>query len=408
MADVKTTGSAPGRPAATPPRVDTKGWTWEDQQPLLDQLIPKDPDEVREDELFVNMGPQHPSTHGVLRLVVRLEGEKVTKTVPDIGYLHRCFEKIAEKRNVTQVIPYTDRTDYLAAFYCEWAFVQAVERLAGVEVPERAEYIRVIMGELQRIASHLIWFGTFALDLGATTAFLYAWRERESLLDILGKLTGARMLYNYFRVGGVRNDLYDGFIDDVTFFLDNFEQKLKEYHDLLTGNRIFESRVKGVGILTPEDAIAYGASGPVLRGSGIRRDVRKDHPYGVYDRFEFDVPIGTTCDVYARYMVRMEEMEQSIRILRQALRDIPEGPFLGNVPRRIKLTGDTYSRVEGPRGEIGCYLVGDGSDVPYRCKWRSPCFVHLQAVDLMSRNHLVADMVAIVGSIDVVMGEVDR
>lgn len=407
MADTRTTGSAasPASAAAAPQNGTASA---AEQRRLVDLLIPEDPDQVREGELYVNMGPQHPSTHGVLRLVVRLEGEKVTRAIPDIGYLHRCFEKIAEKRSVPQIIPYTDRTDYLAAITSEWALLLAVEQLAGIKLPERAEYIRIIMAELQRIASHLIWFGTFALDLGATTAFLYAWREREHLLDIFGKLTGARMLYNYFRVGGVRNDLYDGFVDDVSFFIDDLEKKLVEYHDLLTGSPIFASRVHGVGILKPEDAIAYGASGPVLRGSGIRSDLRKDVPYSIYDRFEFDVPVRTTCDVYARYMVRMDEIIESIKIVRQALRDLPDGPFMGDVPRRLKLNGETYARVEGPRGEVGCYLVGDGTDVPYRCKWRSPCFVHLQSVDLMSRDHLIADVVAIVGSIDVVMGEVDR
>lgn len=407
MADSKTSGTTlPRRPST--PTGTARAQGRDHQRRLIDEMMEPVDGDVREDELYVNMGPQHPSTHGVLRLVVRLEGEKVTRIIPDIGYLHRCFEKIAEKRTIGQVIPYTDRTDYLAAIACETALVMAAERLAGVEVPERAEYIRVIMNELQRIASHLIWFGTFALDLGATTAFLYAWRERENLLDIFGKLTGARMLYNYLRVGGVRNDLYDGFVEDVTGFLNDLEGKIREYHDLLTGNRIFQSRVKGIGYLSPEDAIAYGASGPVLRGSGIAHDLRKVDAYSIYDRFEFDVPVFDTCDVYARYMVRMEEIPQSIRIVRQALKQLPDGPYMGDVPRRIKMNGDTYVRIESPRGEVGCYLVGDGTEQPYRCKWRSPCFVHLEALDLMGRNHLIADMVAIIGSIDIVMGEVDR
>lgn len=407
MADTKTSGTTLPHPSASPNGVGG-AHARDHERRLIDEMMDPVDGGVREDELYVNMGPQHPSTHGVLRLVVRLEGEKVTRIIPDIGYLHRCFEKIAEKRPIGQVIPYTDRTDYLAAITSEWPLVMAAEQLLGVTVPERAEYIRVIMGELQRIASHLIWFGTFALDLGATTAFLYSWREREKLLDIFGKLTGARMLYNYFRVGGVRNDLYDGFAEDTIRFLDDMEKKLVEYHNLLTGNRIFETRTKGIGYLSPEDAIAYGASGPVLRASGIAHDLRKVDGYSIYDRFEFDVPTADTCDVHGRYMVRMDEIIESIRIVRQALRDIPDGPYLGDVPRRIRLSGDTYVRVEGPRGEVGCYLVGDGTDHAYRLKWRSPCFVHLQSVDLMGRNSLIADVVAVVGSIDVVMGEVDR
>ena len=361
-----------------------------------------------ERELFVNMGPQHPSTHGVLRLMLRVDGERVLGLKPDVGYLHRCFEKIAERRQVTMVIPYTDRTDYLAAITSEWAYVLAAEKLMGVEVPERAEYIRVIVGELQRIASHLLWFGAFALDLGATTAFLYAFRERESLFDIFQKLTGARMLYNYLRVGGVRNDLYDGFADDVLRFLNLLEDKLREYNNLLTGNRIFETRTKGVGVITKEQAIAYGASGPVLRGSGVPHDLRKAHPYSVYDRFEFGVPVGEHGDVYSRYVVRMQEFYESMKIIRQALKTIPGGPWMGEVPRRMKLTGDVYTRVESPRGEVGVYLVGDGTDQPYRCHYRSPCFVHLQLLEPMGVGHLIADMVAIIGSIDIVMGEVDR
>ena len=361
-----------------------------------------------EHELFVNMGPQHPSTHGVLRLMLRVDGERVLSLKPDIGYLHRCFEKIAERRSVPMVVPYCDRTDYLAAITSEWAYVMAAEKLMGVEVPERAEYIRVIVGELQRIASHLLWFGTFALDLGATTAFLYSFRERESLFDIFQKLTGARMLYNYLRVGGVRNDLYEGFEDDVLRFLDLLEEKLIEYNNLLTGNRIFETRTKGVGVITKEQAIGYGASGPVLRGSGVPHDLRKADPYSVYDRFEFNIPVGEHGDVYSRFVVRMQEFYESIRIIRQAIKSLPGGPWLGDVPRRMKLVGDVYTRIESPRGEVGVYLVGDGSDQPYRCHYRSPCFVHLQLLEPMGVGHLIADMVAIIGSIDIVMGEVDR
>lgn len=363
---------------------------------------------LRTEELLVNMGPQHPSTHGVLRVLARLDGERVVDASCDIGYLHRCFEKIGEKRTLGQVIPYTDRTDYLAAISMELAYVLAVEKLLKVEVPERALYIRFIMNELQRIASHLMWFGAFALDLGATTAFLYAWREREKLLDIFEAVTGARMLYNFLRIGGVRNDVYGGFVDSVRRFLDDLESKLTDYHRLVTGNKIFEARTKGIGILSAEEAIAYGASGPVLRASGVAYDIRKADPYLVYDRYDFEVPIGTNGDCYDRYVVRMKELPESIKLVRHGLDDLPRGEVMGALPRRLRIEGDTYARVESPRGEVGCYLVGDGSDVPYRLKWRAPGFVHLQMLGLLSRGHMIADIVANIGSLDIVMGEVDR
>jgi len=363
---------------------------------------------ARSEELFVNMGPQHPSTHGVLRVLTRLDGEKVIDAEADIGYLHRCFEKIAEKRQLFQVIPYTDRTDYLAAITNELVYVMAVEKLLGIEIPPRAQYIRFIMSELQRIASHLLWFGSFAMDLGATTAFLYAWRERERLLDIFEAVTGARMLYNYLRIGGVRNDVFDGFETTVERYLRDFEKRLKEYHELVTGNRIFELRTKGVGVVSAQEAIAYGASGPVLRGSGVKYDVRKVEPYLVYDKYDFEVPTGQNGDCYDRYTVRMKEMEESVKLVRHGLADMPSGDVMGKVPRRIKLEGDTYARIESPRGEVACYLVGDGSDQAYRLKWRSPCFVHLQLLGVMGKGGLVADLIASIGSIDIVMGEVDR
>lgn len=362
----------------------------------------------RTEELLINMGPQHPSTHGVLRVMARLDGERIVDAWGDIGYLHRCFEKIAEKRTLTQVIPYTDRTDYLSAISQELAFVQAVEDLLEVEIPERAQYVRFIMNELQRIASHLIWFGAFALDLGATTAFLYAWREREKLLDIFESVTGARMLYNFFRIGGVRNDIFEGFTDAVHRFLDDLDNQLADYHNLITGNPIFEARTKGIGVLSAEDAIAWGASGPVLRASGVPYDIRKADPYLVYDRYDFEVPIGTNGDCYDRYIVRMKELPESIKLVRYGLQDIPRGDLMGNVPRRLRLEGETYARVESPRGEVGCYLVGDGSDQAYRLKWRAPGFVHLQLLGPLGRGEMIADMVANIGSLDIVMGEVDR
>lgn len=363
---------------------------------------------IRTEELFVNMGPQHPSTHGVLRVLTRLDGERVVDAWGDIGYLHRCFEKIAEKRPLQMVIPYTDRTDYLAAISMELVYVMAVERLLKIEIPERAVYIRFIVNELQRLASHLLWFGAFSLDLGATTAFLYAWREREKLLDVFESICGARLLYNYLRIGGVRNDVFPGFRDTVRRLMDDLEKKIDEYHRLITGNKIFETRTVGVGVLTAEEAIAWGASGPVLRGSGVEYDIRKKDPYLLYDRYDFVVPVGKNGDCYDRYMVRMREMVESIKLVRYALDDMPRGEILGDVPRRLKLEGETYTRIESPRGEVGCYLVGDGSDVPYRLKWRSPCFVHLQLLGPLSRGSLIADMVANIGSLDIVMGEVDR
>lgn len=363
---------------------------------------------VRTEELLINMGPQHPSTHGVLRVMAKFDGEIVSAAEADIGYLHRCFEKIAEKRQLFQVIPYTDRTDYLSAITNELVFCMAVEKLIDVEVPERAQYIRFIFAELQRIASHLIWFGTFALDLGATTAFLYAWRERERLLDVFERVTGARMLYNYVRIGGVRNDVYDGFEQTVETLLDDLEKKVEEYHRLVTGNRIFEARTKGIGILSREDAIAYGASGPVLRASGVKYDVRKNDPYLVYDRYDWNVPVREEGDCFARYIVRMEEIYESIKLVRHGLADMPIGDFMGDVPRRIRLEGDSFARVDSPRGEVSCYLVGQGNDEAYRLSWRSPCFVHLQLLDLLGKGGLIADLVASIGSLDIVMGEVDR
>lgn len=366
---------------------------------------------MQERELILNMGPQHPSTHGVLRVIARLNGETVTGVEPDIGYLHRCFEKLTESKSYPGVMPFTDRCDYLGAIYNEWVYALAVEKLLGIQPPERAEYIRVIAGELQRVASHLIWFGTFALDLGATTPFLYAFREREEIYDLYEQLCGARLLYNYFRIGGVRNDFPPGWLGRLDGILDFIEKKgLPEYHALFTGNRIFEYRVQNVGPLSSKDAIAWGATGPVLRGSGVRWDLRQDDPYSIYDRFEFEVPVGReNGDCYDRYMVRMKEIEESIKIIRQAVRDLPEGDYITKVPKVIKPpAGQVYVRVEGPRGELGCYLVSDGTGSPYRLHWRSPCFTHLQLLPVISPGFKLADLVAIIGSIDIVLGEVDR
>ena len=365
----------------------------------------------RERELLLNVGPQHPSTHGVLRVIAKLNGETIVTAQPDIGYLHRCFEKLAESKSYPMVMPYTDRTDYLGAITNEWVYALAVEKLLGVEVPERAEYIRVIAAEMQRVCSHLLWFGTFALDLGAVTPFLYAFRERETLYDLYEQLTGARLLYNYLRIGGVRNDMPNGFVEKLVDLLDFLEKKaFNEYRVLLTGNRIFEVRTLNVGELSSQDAIAWGASGPVLRGSGVKWDLRRDAPYSVYDRFDFEVPVGKDPgDVYDRYAMRMREMEESVKIIRQALQQLPTGEIMGKVPKIIKPPkGEVYTRVEAPRGEVGCYLISDGTTNPYRLHWRSPCYTHLQLIPLLSPGFKVADLVAIIGSIDIVLGEVDR
>jgi len=366
--------------------------------------------EAEPEVLEVNMGPQHPSTHGVLRVVARFDGEVVRSVEPVIGYLHRCFEKVCEGWNYAQIVPFCDRNDYLGAITNEWAYCRAAEALLGIEVPERAEYLRVITAELQRICSHLLWFGTFSLDLGATTPFIYAFREREILYDLFESLCGARLLYGYLRLGGVRNDVPPGWFTEVERYLRMQEEKLKEYYDLLIDNAIFLSRTKGIGGISAQDAIAYGVSGPMLRACGVNWDLRKDEPYSVYPRFSFDVPLGETGDLYDRCIVRMREIEESIRIVRQAVASIPEGDVVGKVPRALRppAGAEVYGRVEGPRGEVGCYLVSDGSPKPWRLKWRGPCFSNLQPLDLMARGHKVADLVAIVGSTDIVLGEVDR
>ncbi|MBE3583069.1 MAG: NADH-quinone oxidoreductase subunit D [Limnochordaceae bacterium] len=363
----------------------------------------------RTEEMMVNMGPQHPSTHGVLRAVLTLDGERIVDVDSDVGYLHRCFEKICEQQNYPQIIPYTDRTDYLAGMTNELALVLTVEKAIGLEVPRRAQYIRTIMAELQRIHSHLIWFGTFALDMGATTPFLYSFRERETISDFFEEITGARMMYNYMRYGGVRNDITSEWVKKVQAFLKRFPENLQEYDDLFTGNPIVHARTQGIGKISAEQAIAYGASGPVLRATGVPYDIRRADPYLVYDELQFDIATASEGDVWARYQVRMQEMRQSVRMLEQLLAGVPEGEIMGKAPRIIKVpAGHYYGHVDSPRGEVGCYLVSTGERTPYRLHWRSPCFVHLQLLPLMAKGHLMADMVAIIGSIDIVMGEVDR
>jgi NADH-quinone oxidoreductase subunit D len=370
---------------------------------------------LRTEEMVINMGPQHPSTHGVLRLELVVDGEIVVDVIPHIGYLHRCFEKHCEAMtNYQQVIPYCDRMDYLASMNMDWGYALAVEKLLGIKVPERVEYIRVIMAELQRIASHLIALGTYGLDVGAFTPFLFYFRDRERILDLFEMTCGARLLYNYIWVGGVSHDLPPGFIDKAKAFCKYFRPNIKEVNDLLTFNEIFIKRTANVGVLPADVAIAYGCSGPMLRGSGVNWDLRRDDPYSIYDRFQWEVPVGkgevgTVGDCWDRYMVRVREMEQSLDIIEQALEQIPEGDVMSAIPKRIRPNaGDAYVRSESPRGEYGFYIISDGTTTPYRVKARSPAFVNLSVCPEICRGYMIADVVAIVGSVDIVLGEVDR
>lgn len=373
------------------------------------------------EEMIVNMGPQHPSTHGVLRLVLRTDGEMILEAIPHIGYLHRCAEKIGENVPPYQFIPYTDRMDYLAGMNNNQGFALAVERLCGVEVPERAQVIRVIFAELNRIASHLVSIGCYGLDLGAFTPFLYCFREREMILDLCEAACGARLTYSYITIGGVHDDLPDGWVERCGEFLDYFEPKIADYNQLLSFNHIFIKRTANVGVVSLEDALAYGLTGSILRASGIRWDLRKTTPYDGYENYEFDIPIGEpggqgefprgvrVGDCWNRYYVRVLEMVQSVRIIRQALARLPEGPVLAKKNKNVKLPDDEiYLEVENPRGQLGFYIRGDGSAIPSRVKARGPSFCNLSIATHVLRDILLADVPAIIGSIDVVMGEVDR
>jgi len=365
---------------------------------------------VNTEPFVVNFGPAHPSTHGVFRMRMTLDGEVIVDMEPVFGYLHRGIEKLAEERTYTQVIPLTDRLDYLASMNNNLAYCLAVEKLAGIAVPERAEYIRVIIAELQRIASHLCAVGFFLNDCGAfMTPVLYMLRERERILDLFDMVCGQRLTYNYMRVGGVSQDFPDEFIPAVAKFIGEMPGWLDEYERLLKENEILLARAKGVGILPRDLAINIGASGPVLRASGVPWDIRKADPYSIYDRFEFDVPVGLAGDCYDRYRVRVEEMRQSLRILRQAIKDLPGGEVRSQVPHLIRPpAGEAYGHLEGPRGELGFYLVSDGSIAPYRFHVRAPTFINLTALSDMMRGWKVADAIIVFGSIDICMGEVDR
>lgn len=370
--------------------------------------------EIRTEEMILNMGPQHPSTHGVLRLELVLEGEVVQDVKPHIGYLHRCFEKHAEAMTYPQVIPYTDRMDYLASMYNNFGYVEGVEKLMGIEVPDRVQYIRVIMGELQRIASHLVALGTYGLDLGAFTPFLYLFRDREMILTLFEETCGARLLYNYMWVGGLSHDIHPDFVRKTKEFVNYFRPTIDELNELLTYNKIFIERTANIGICPPEEAINLGMTGPNLRGSGVRFDLRRDDPYSIYDRFDFEIPVGeglvgTVGDCWDRYYVRVLELEQSLRIIEQAIDQIPDGDISEAVPRRVKPPkGHIYHRVEAPKGELGYFIVSDGTVNPTRVKVRAPSFVSLSAIGEISKGYLVADVVAILGSLDIVLGEIDR
>jgi NADH-quinone oxidoreductase subunit D len=360
-------------------------------------------------ELVINMGPQHPATHGVLRVKLRLDGERVLGTECVIGYLHRGVEKIAENRTYVQFAPYVDRMDYVAAVTNGMGYCEAVEKLMGVELPPRAQYTRMILAELQRIASHLLWLGTHALDIGAMTPVFYTFREREEILKIFENYCGARLTTHAFRIGGLQYDLYDGFEKEVLKFCEVFGSRVDEYEELLTHNRIWVNRTRNVGVLTAKDAVALGVTGPVLRGSGVKWDLRKAQPYEAYDQVEFEIPAGQHGDTYDRYLVRVQEMRQAVRIIRQCVERIAPGPIFGKVGKVIKPpAAEVYHSVEAPKGELGYFVVSDGSTHPYRVRVRPPSFVNLEALDIMSRGHLVADIVAIIGTLDIVLGEVDR
>jgi len=361
------------------------------------------------DELVLNMGPQHPSTHGVLRVKLKLDGERVVGSECVIGYLHRGVEKIAESRTYQQFAPYVDRMDYVAAVSNGLGYCEAVEKLLMAEAPPRARVIRTILTELQRIASHLLWLGTHALDIGALTPLFYCMREREEILKIFEKYCGARLTTHAFRIGGLQYEAYDTLEKDVERFCKSFEARIQDYSDLLTGNSIWIGRTRNVGVLNSADCIALGASGPVLRASGVKWDMRKAMPYAAYDQYKFEIPTGTRGDTYDRYLVRIEEMRQSRLICLQAIENIPAGPIMARVGKVLKPPpGEVYHSIESPKGILGYYIVSDGGTQPYRVRIRPPSFLNLQALDKMIRGHLVADVVAIIGTLDTVLGEVDR
>ncbi|GKS66440.1 NADH-quinone oxidoreductase subunit C/D 2 [Nitrospira sp.] len=404
----------------------------EDKKPFLSQ--PSTASSHRREELLLNMGPQHPSTHGVVRVVLELDGERIIKATPDLGYLHRGVEKLAEGLAYMQIIPHTDRLDYVCAMANNYAYVRAVEKLLGITIPERAEYIRTIVAEMQRIVGHLFWLGAQALDIGAMTVFFWTFREREILLDMFERLCGARLTLNYYRIGGVDSDFTPELVDQLNAFLETFPAKVDEYESLLSSNRIWLGRTKHIAVISGEDAINFGMTGPTLRGSGVAYDVRKLEPYGVYHKVDWEVPVGKNGDTYDRYWIRVEEMRQSARIIKQCLEQMPPGQIIAEEPQYIPPPkqqvmrdmeslihhfiiftqgfkppkGETYCATEAPKGELGFFIISDGSPRPYRLKIRSPSFIHMGAFDYMARGYLISDIITIFGTYDVVMGECDR
>ncbi len=391
-------------------------------------------DATQDRTMVLNMGPQHPSTHGVLRLLLEIDGETIVRLMPDIGYLHTGIEKTCEAKFYQQVVPLTDRIDYLCPMTNNLAYCLAVEKLLGLEIPPRAQWIRVMLNELTRINSHLVWLGTHALDIGAMTVFLYCFREREDVLRLFEAVSGQRMMTSYFRIGGLALEPPLGFFDRVKSFLDRFPECIDEYENLLTSNPIWVNRTKGVAYLSAEDAIALCATGPTLRGSGVDVDLRRDKPYSGYENFKFNVPVSKDGDVYARYIIRVAELRESQKIAKQALEGIPEGPVKADAPHvvlpdREKMKtqmealiyhfkivtegftvppGEVYMPIESPRGEMGYYVVSDGTAKPYRVHMRSPSFANLQSLRKMCEGRLIADVVAAIGSIDIVLGDCDR
>jgi len=389
---------------------------------------------AQKETMTVNMGPQHPSTHGVLRLVIELDGEIIDKITPHIGYLHRGIEKLSEHRTYHQVLPLTDRMDYLAPMHNNLGYVLAVEKLLGVEVPERAKTVRVITAELTRLKSHLVWLACHALDIGAMTVFIYAFREREKIMQLYEKISGARMTSNYYRVGGLSRDVYDGFERDVQEIVDTFPGHFDTYEGLLTKNTIWLQRTIGNGVISAEDAIDAGITGPALRGSGVDWDLRRDNPYSGYEKYSFKVPVGEKCDTFDRYKVRLVEMREAVKIIAQALKDLKPGPVLADLPQvcyppkenvynsieglihHFKIAsegfavpeGEVYQGVENPKGELGYYIVSDGGNKPYRMRVRPPSFVNLSAIEKMAKGAMIADLVAVIGTLDIVLGEIDR
>ena len=362
-------------------------------------------------DLMVNMGPQHPSTHGVFRVVIWVDGERIVRAEPHIGYLHRGSEKLCEDELYSQIITLFDRLDYVGNLNCELAFVLAAEKLMEIEVPERAEYIRVILSELNRIASHMLFYGVYGLDVGAMTPVLYGFRERERIQELFESVTGARMMHNYFRIGGVKDDLPSDFSTRMHRLMEQLSRGIAECDELLSQNEMFLARTKGIGAVSAQDALDFGMTGPALRASGVAEDVRISEPYGVYDRFDFGIPVGTYGDCWDRYYVRVEEMRQSMRIIEQAMAQIEAGPIMASdrrIARPRPPKGEVYVRTESPRGDFAVFLVSDGSDKPYRVKVRAPSFANLHAFQHMLRDAYVADAVVILGSIDIILGEVDR